>query len=223
MAQHHTSDGDLPVNEQLTIRFNQLVNLFDRFPLPTAICYADGLVIRVVNPAFSKAVGIPRLRLPGCALLEVLAPIDAKAADRLTAALARQKRGRFPLEVRWTAKGVDSKGKLTAEPIDWALIGRQPVLVFLHVDQHQRRPEQQLGLEPMAERILALVAAGATTKGVARQVGLSIDGVNYHLRQLFRILDARNRPALVARAYALGLLQQGTWPPVATPRSLHGR
>jgi DNA-binding CsgD family transcriptional regulator len=89
---------------------------------------------------------------------------------------------------------------LTAEPIDWALIGRQPILVFLHVDQHQRRPEQPLALEPVAARTLALVAAGATTAGVARQIGLSIDGVNYHLRQLFRILDVPNRPALVARA-----------------------
>jgi hypothetical protein len=74
MAQRHTGDGDLPVSEQLTIRFNQLVNLFDRFPLPAAICYTDGFVIRVVNPAFSKAVGIPRLRLPGRACLTSLPP-----------------------------------------------------------------------------------------------------------------------------------------------------
>jgi hypothetical protein len=48
MAQHPTSDSELPLNRQLTIRFNQLVDLFDRFPLASAICYTDGFVIRVV-------------------------------------------------------------------------------------------------------------------------------------------------------------------------------
>jgi DNA-binding CsgD family transcriptional regulator len=219
MAQHPTSAGELPVSEQLTIRFNQLVDLFDRFPLATALCYTDGFVISGANPGFSKAVGIGRSRLPGRALFDILSPTDATAADQLTAALQGKKRGRFPLQVRWTAKDVDITGHLTAEPVDWVLIGHQPVLVFLHVDQHGPAPNPQLVLEPVAARILMLVAGGATTAVVARNVGLTVDGVNYHLRRLSRLLHAPNRPALVARAYALGLLQPGTWPPTAAGES----
>jgi hypothetical protein len=48
---------------------------------------------------------------------------------------------------------------------------------------------------------------------VARQVGLTVDGVNYHLGRLCRRLDAPNRVALVARAYVLGLLDPRAWPP----------
>jgi len=56
-------------------------------------------------------------------------------------------------------------------------------------------------LEPVAARILELVASGVTTSVVARQVGLTVDGVNYHLGRLCRRLDAPNRVALVARAF----------------------
>lgn len=213
MAQHPTSDSDLPTDRQLTIRFNQLVDLFDRFPLATAICYTDGFVIRVANPAFSEAVGISRSQLPGRALFDIMAPTDATAADRLTPALLGRKRGRFPIPVCWSVEGADVRGNLTAEPIDWALVGRRPLLVFLHVAQRQSTRDKRLALEPNAARILALVAGGATTAAIARDVGLTVDGVNYHVRRLSRLLDAPNRPALVARAYARGLLEPDVWPP----------
>jgi DNA-binding CsgD family transcriptional regulator len=50
-----------------------------------------------------------------------------------------------------------------------------------------------------------LAASGVTTSVVARQVGLTVDGVNYHLGRLCRRLDVPNRVALVARAYVIGL------------------
>src|ERR1700741_830995 len=99
------------------------------------------------------------------------------------------------------------------------MIGHQPVLVFPPVDQHGPFPNPHLVLEPVAARILMLVARGATTAVVARNFGLTVDGGIYHLRQLSRLLHAPNRPALVARAYALGLLQPGAWPPTAAGES----
>lgn len=44
-----------------------------------------------------------------------------------------------------------------------------------------------------------------------------MDGVNYHLRRLSARWGAANRTELVARAYALGVLAPGVWPP--TPAS----
>lgn len=66
-------------------------------------------------------------------------------------------------------------------------------------------------------RILALLAGGATTARAARETGLTVDGVNYHLRRLSERWGAANRTELVARAYALGVLTPGVWPPAAVP------
>lgn len=43
-----------------------------------------------------------------------------------------------------------------------------------------------------------------------------MDGVNYHLRRLSARWAAANRTELVARAYALGVLTTGAWPPSAS-------
>jgi Bacterial regulatory proteins, luxR family len=64
--------------------------------------------------------------------------------------------------------------------------------------------------------ILGIGQGSATTPAIARSVGLTVDGVNYHLRQLTRRLNVPNRTALVARAYVLGVLDARTWPPAVT-------
>jgi DNA-binding CsgD family transcriptional regulator len=68
---------------------------------------------------------------------------------------------------------------------------------------------------PMEARVLSLLAAGATTARAARETGLTTDGVTYHLRRLTSRWHAANRTELVARAYALGVLAPGVWPPEA--------
>ncbi|MGW2857829.1 hypothetical protein ACWDAZ_40545, partial [Streptomyces sp. NPDC001215] len=51
--------------------------------------------------------------------------------------------------------------------------------------------------------------------GGQRETGLTTDGVAYHLRRLSERWGAANRTELVARAYALGVLVPGAWPPAA--------
>ena len=187
--------------------------MFDRFPLGTAICYTEGFRVRVVNPAFGEAVGVARERLRDRPLLDVLTAVDPAAVEQLAETLLRRQHGRFPLRVRWTIGGHAQTGQLTVELVDEALLGELPLLVFLHVDHVELQREPPMALEPIAARILELAASGVTTSVVARQVGLTVDGVNYHLGRLCRRLDAPNRVALVARAYALGLLDPSTWPP----------
>ncbi|MFE1838954.1 LuxR C-terminal-related transcriptional regulator [Streptomyces sviceus] len=65
-------------------------------------------------------------------------------------------------------------------------------------------------------RVLELLAGGATTAQAARETGLTTDGVGYHLRRLSARWGAGSRTELVARAYALGVLTSGVWPPVAS-------
>ncbi|NLU71402.1 PAS domain S-box protein [Streptomyces sp. HNM0575] len=62
-------------------------------------------------------------------------------------------------------------------------------------------------------RILSLLAEGSTNGEIAASLKLSRQAVDYHLSRLRDLLGAPTRPALVARAYALGVLAPGTWPP----------
>lgn len=81
----------------------------------------------------------------------------------------------------------------------------------------EREPlsEERVRVAPGEARILALLAGGATTAWAAKETGLSADGVTYHLRRLSARWAASNRTELVARAYALGVLTPGMWPPGA--------
>ncbi|MFE7532184.1 diguanylate cyclase, partial [Kitasatospora sp. NPDC057542] len=51
------------------------------------------------------------------------------------------------------------------------------------------------------------------TAQIAREIGVTPDGVNYHLARLSRRWRVPNRTALVARAYATGVLAPDVWPP----------
>jgi len=72
-------------------------------------------------------------------------------------------------------------------------------------------------LSPMDARILEGVAAGASTVQLAGLLFLSCGGVEYHLTALLRSMKARNRSALVSKAYSLGLFCVGSWPPRVLP------
>jgi hypothetical protein len=80
--------------------------------------------------------------------------------------------------VRWTAGGHPHSGHLTVELVDEALLGELPLLVFLHVNHPEPQLQRPMTLEPVAARILELAASGVTSV-IARQVGLTVDGVNY--------------------------------------------
>jgi len=62
-------------------------------------------------------------------------------------------------------------------------------------------------------QILEGVAAGASTIQLASRLHLSRQGIEYRISSMFRKLNASNRAALVSRAYAVGALAVGCWPP----------
>ena len=49
-------------------------------------------------------------------------------------------------------------------------------------------------------QVLDAIAAGLTNKGIARQLGISLHTVKFHVESLFRKLDARTRTEAVAKA-----------------------
>jgi PAS domain S-box-containing protein len=68
-------------------------------------------------------------------------------------------------------------------------------------------------LSEIDARILEGIAAGYSTVPLAARLYLSRQGVEYHVTGLLRKLRVPNRAALVSRAYAMGVLNVGTWPP----------
>ncbi|WP_307840278.1 PAS domain S-box protein [Streptomyces sp. G44] len=62
-------------------------------------------------------------------------------------------------------------------------------------------------------RILSLLAEGSSNGDIAASLKLSRQTVDYHLSRLRQLLGAATRPALVARAYVLGILAPRAWPP----------
>nr|WP_237544626.1 LuxR C-terminal-related transcriptional regulator [Streptomyces sp. SID4946] len=68
-------------------------------------------------------------------------------------------------------------------------------------------------LSAMDARILEGIAAGVSTIPLAASLYLSRQGVEYHVTCLLRKLKVPNRAALVSRAYSMGVLKVGAWPP----------
>ncbi|MGW3151625.1 PAS domain-containing protein [Streptomyces sp. NPDC001177] len=75
------------------------------------------------------------------------------------------------------------------------------------------RHHAQPSLTAAHVRILALLAAGRSNADIAGTLHLSRQTVDYHISRLRVLLGAATRPALVARAYVLGILSAQAWPP----------
>lgn len=72
-------------------------------------------------------------------------------------------------------------------------------------------------LTQLDARILEGIAAGASTVQLAGRMYMSKQGVEYHVGTMMRKLNGANRAALVSRAYSMGVLIAGSWPPRVAP------
>ncbi|MEU6383772.1 PAS domain S-box protein [Streptomyces bauhiniae] len=194
---------------------NRALMLFDRVAVPVAVCDVYGKVL-MANPAMAAECGTSPGRLRGCDVLELFRPEEAGQVARIAQALRLRHRSRYQISVRWSAPGgTERYGELTADPVSDSTDETPALLVMLRV-LGESEPEvvpDPAPVTPVEGAVLALLAQGATTGRAARELGLSRDGVAYHLRRLSARWHAANRTELVARAYALGVLAPGVWPP----------
>ncbi|MGW7522119.1 PAS domain-containing protein [Streptomyces sp. NPDC054783] len=195
---------------------NRALTLFDRVSVPVAVCDVYGMVV-LANPAMAAECGTTPGRLRGRDVLELFRPQEATQVERIAEALRLRHRSRYQVSVRWRAPGgAERFGELTADPVSDSVDDTPALLVMLRVRGESAAPEPEPArVTPVEGRVLALLAGGATTAGAARELGLSKDGVTYHLRRLSARWNAANRTELIARAYALGVLAPGVWPPAA--------
>ena len=64
-----------------------------------------------------------------------------------------------------------------------------------------------VGLTEKEQVILELLAEGLSYKMVAKKIFLSVDGVRYHIRNIYAKLDANNRADAISKAHAKKLIR----------------
>lgn len=193
---------------------NRALMLFDRVSVPVVVCDVHGSV-ELANPAMAAKCGTTPGRLCGQDVLDLFRPQEPIQVERIAQALRLRHRSRYQVSVRWRAPGgAERYGELTADPVGDTVEDTPALLVMLRVlGKVEPRGKAPARVTAMEARILALLAGGAATARTARETGLTTDGVTYHLRRLSARWGAANRTELVARAYALGVLAPGVWPP----------
>ncbi|ARF58675.1 PAS domain-containing protein [Streptomyces gilvosporeus] len=193
---------------------NYFLILLDRIPTPIAVCRADGEVL-IANPAMAAQWGTTPGQLRGHNLLEMFRPRAKEQLLRIEEAVRLGRRSRYPVEVQWhsAADGTEREGELTVDPVGDVSVQPPVLLAVLRVREAAPPAPPRGTASPVEARILALAAGGATTAAIGTALGLTVDGVNYHLTRLARRWRVQGRTALVARAYVLGILSPDAWPP----------
>jgi PAS domain S-box-containing protein len=192
-------------------------SLFER----SGVCIASldpELKVRRVNANLLAVLGSDATQVEGHEFVDVMrtgatAELQARFEDLRT---SRYDRFTERVVVR-RPDGIEVVGTLTAVPVRGASQVVAAVLVVLLVDAEHAPlgPARARGklLSNVDARVLEGVAAGVSTVQLAAQLYLSRQGVEYHVASMLRRLKVPNRPALVSRAYTMGILSAGTWPP----------
>ncbi|MFF3003690.1 LuxR C-terminal-related transcriptional regulator [Kitasatospora sp. NPDC057940] len=199
---------------------NRTLRLLDHVPVALAVCEFSGRIM-IVNRAMAAEFGLLPGQLRNRKILEFFTLRDSATIPALAEAVRLHRRSQYPAPVSWSAAdGTERSGEMTV-----ALVGDTPeeapnLLLSLPVrtEPAPPPPAPRPEVSPIEARILAAAARGATTAQIGREIGLTPDGVNYHLARLTRRWQLPNRTALVARAYATGVLAAGAWPPEPAPR-----
>lgn len=211
------------VRERLS-RSEQLYRgLFERSSVPTAIYGLDQRV-HDANPAYCRLLAYRRSELVGVHVRQLITSATAVENSARWIAVVEGRLDGY----RTLSAGVRRDGTVVAGQTIVSLVrdpdGR-PSLIYAVSDpailatrgEHEPLPARSgVRLSRREIQVLEAVAEGLSSADVARRIGLSTQGVEYHVRKLMELLGVPTRPALVGRAYALGVLVPGLWPPRAT-------
>ncbi|MFI1677888.1 PAS domain-containing protein [Streptomyces sp. NPDC020607] len=188
--------------------------LRDHSGLPCALLSANGRVVEA-SAAAAELFQVSPHDLVGRRAHTLLAPEPDLDLDRLhrrwTGLISRRTRRVETSAVLVDAHGMQRRAQLHLTTIGhsagrarhvWAVVTHQSLA-------HEAHP----ALTAAQIRILSLLAEGSSNGDIATSLHLSRQTVDYHLSRLRHLLGAATRPALVARAYVLGILAPRAWPP----------
>lgn len=175
------------------------------------------LRVQAGNDDFFRCFAGSSAELCGRNLFELLRPSSPAVLREHFLRLHDGRRTRFSERVvGHRSSGHPFSGVLTATAVQGSSDGLSAIVVLVKPDNHTPEDEpgtqRRLLLSPLEARILEGVATGASTIQMASNLYLSRQGVEYHVGSMLRKMKARNRAALISRAYAAGMLTVGTWP-----------
>jgi PAS domain S-box-containing protein len=182
------------------------------------------LLVTAADPEFARHFGLGPDEIRGYGLSDLLRSAGPAPLREQFAALCSGRRRRFTERVT----GRDGDGRTFSAEVTGTAT-RKPsgeiarVVVVLRRTPEARRPEQAAEpgggpvLSALDAQVLEGVASGESTVQLASRLYLSRQGIEYRVGQMLRRFDAPNRPALVARAHALGMFAAGQWPPRVLP------
>ncbi|MGW1195518.1 LuxR C-terminal-related transcriptional regulator [Streptomyces sp. NPDC002536] len=193
-------------------------NSFDQ----AGLCMASldsGLTIQQANQEFFRQFNGSSEELCGRSFRDVVHPSVRQPLMRQFSHLLEGKHQRFVSPVIAVGPGEESAFTvpLTAVAVRGGLPGTTAILVMMPTSREAEEPRvvtnRKKILSEMDARILEGIAAGVSTIPLASRLYLSRQGVEYHVTCLMRKLKVPNRAALVSRAYSMGVLKVGIWPP----------
>jgi PAS domain S-box-containing protein len=198
-----------------------LRSVFDRSGMCMA-CLDRGMRLVEANADFSRQFGRSGMELDGSSFWDLLhKDVRGKVSEQFTYLLAQQSPRFTEPRITFHQRGSDVFiGELTAIAVGGSAGSIDNLMVLVCPDKGARicQPAagRKLQLTDMDARILEGVAVGIPTVKLASMLYLSRGGIEYHVNVLLRRLKVNNRPALVSKAYSMGLLRPG-WPPRIHP------
>lgn len=210
---------DLPARHTTHRHAAAYRSLFERFGAATAVVDL-GLRVLEANQQFTQDLGGQRGAV-GRNLLDFLHRSTHANLRRQFVRLVEGKRERVVERVLGLGAGDHLvPGTLTAVAVhDHAPMVSTVVVTLQWDEQPNAVPgnERRRILTELDARILEGVAMGMSTVKLATKLYLSRQGVEYHVGTMLKKLKAPNRAALVSRAYSMGVLSPGEWPPRVEP------
>jgi PAS domain S-box-containing protein len=192
------------------------LSLFER----SGICMAHvdpGLQVQDANEQFSRDLGWATETVIGRPLFDFL---HHGAQLGLRRQLARLTRGRCE-RVTERVLGVRSGECLLPAQLTAVAVRQGSLVVMLQWEEAEvgtgELTIRRKMLSELDARILEGVAMGMSAASLATKLYLSRQGVEYHVGTMLRKLRASNRAVMVSRAYSMGVLRAGSWPPQVEP------
>ncbi|CAM5334790.1 PAS domain-containing protein [Streptomyces fumanus] len=190
----------------------------------TAHVSPGDLLVTAADPAFARQFGLGADEIRGHGLADLLRSAGPAPLREQFAALCSGRRRRVTDRV--TGRDGDGRAfaaEMTGTATRDATGETVRIVVLLRRTGDARRPEHGTApgagpvLSALDAQVLEGVASGESTVQMASRLYLSRQGIEYRVGQMLRRFDAPNRPALVARAHALGMFATGQWPPRVLP------
>lgn len=210
------------VSEPLTT-WRSDADVFRSFFERSGMCVARldrDMRIAQANADFVRRFGRTAASVRGRELCELLHPDDRERVALRLDGLVDDPNGRFTERVIAVRRGASAfTGELTGLGVAGDTGRLAGVIVLLEADgpdESAAVSRRQL-LSEVDARILEGVGAGVSTVQLAATLYLSRGGVEYHVTTLLRRFKVKNRPALISKAYSMGIFRVGSWPPRVLP------